>query len=57
MQNTLKCKDCKQRHLGCHSTCSSYQKYKEEREKIKEASRVNNCYTEYLFDRLAKEKR
>lgn len=31
------CKDCEERHEGCHSTCESYIKWKEQHDKNKEA--------------------
>ena len=30
------CKDCKRRHLGCHSTCEEYIAYDEYRQKIRQ---------------------
>ena len=30
------CKECTERHLGCHSTCDSYQEYVKEREIYRE---------------------
>ena len=33
------CLHCKKRYLGCHSTCESYLKYKEQLEKIKNNKR------------------
>lgn len=39
---TAPCKDCKARHIGCHSECGSYQDFHNEREQVykrKEASR------------------
>ena len=29
-----KCKDCKERYLGCHDYCESYQKYRKKRNEI-----------------------
>ena len=29
-----KCKDCKERYLGCHDHCESYQKYRKKRNEI-----------------------
>lgn len=29
-----KCKDCKCRHIGCHSICSAYKQYKEQMNEI-----------------------
>lgn len=33
------CKDCKERHMGCHSTCESYKKYQEENNRAKQQLR------------------
>lgn len=29
------CKDCKERAIGCHSTCEKYKKYRTEWEELK----------------------
>ena len=36
MINTAPCKDCKDRHLGCHGECEKYKEFKEYRNKINE---------------------
>lgn len=32
----LKCQDCKERHVGCHSECEHYLKWKEENDKMRD---------------------
>jgi len=34
MKNDCKCKDCKRRKVGCHSTCVDYKRYRMELDKI-----------------------
>ena len=36
------CKDCPDRHLGCHSKCERYKAWKKEREELKEKARIYN---------------
>ena len=51
MENTS-CYGCKNRYVGCHSTCAIYAKYKATLEKIK-----LNKQIEYKFYHLQKRKR
>lgn len=37
--NFLCCKDCRDRHIGCHADCSRYLQAKEEREKKRQIIR------------------
>lgn len=50
------CKDCKDRHLGCHDTCEKYLEFKHENETyknlVREINRERNLHISYL----AKEK-
>lgn len=39
--NTNKCKDCTERHVGCHSTCESYKEFVAENERLKQLKRVD----------------
>ena len=39
---TAPCKDCPDRHLGCHGTCEKYQKYKAKQAEINEAAYKRN---------------
>lgn len=43
------CKDCKERHLHCHSHCERYKEYKEELERakqyLKEQSEFDNRFS------------
>lgn len=34
------CKDCKDRVLGCHSTCEKYNAFKKEKEKLAELKKI-----------------
>lgn len=45
------CKDCKERHSGCHSEC---EKYKAFREKIDKTKKKNYAVADYF---VAREKR
>lgn len=38
---TNSCKDCTERHVGCHSDCEKYLKFVEENEKLKAIKRKN----------------
>ena len=40
MESNCPCKDCKKRKLYCHSKCSDYDKYRQERENRLEQRRV-----------------
>ena len=42
------CRDCKKRHLGCHSHCESYLKFKKELELVKNELEEENKYIGYL---------
>lgn len=37
----MSCRDCKERHLGCHSNCEKYIKDKEEIRKLNETIRFH----------------
>lgn len=39
------CKNCKDRHVGCHSKCERYLKEKEEHDKNKKAEAKRNIWT------------
>lgn len=44
------CKDCKDRKLGCHSTCEKYKKFDEENRKRREEefkNRHNKKYSQW----------
>lgn len=46
------CKDCTERHVGCHSECAKYKEFKEQlqadKEAYFEATREENMYLAYM---------
>ncbi len=53
--NFKSCYHCKERYLGCHSTCPRYLKEKAAYEKQKEYTRTHKAVmlTNYDFDKIA----
>jgi hypothetical protein len=49
-----KCFDCEDRHVGCHSTCKSYDLYKQQLENAK--PKKDQDYISYLVDITYKNK-
>ena len=53
------CKYCKERFVGCHSTCQSYKEFKaaheERREMIKRKKKDNALFLEYKANKIKKE--
>lgn len=46
------CKDCDQRHPGCHSTCPKYQEFhKENTERLEANIKNRNIEYDYVFAR------
>ena len=39
--NIAPCKDCKDRHVGCHSKCDKYLEYKKELQKAKHREKID----------------
>ena len=39
--NIAPCKDCKDRHVGCHSKCEKYLEYKKELQKAKHREKID----------------
>ena len=39
--NIAPCKDCKDRHIGCHSKCEKYLEYKKEVQKAKHREKID----------------
>ena len=39
--NIAPCKDCKDRHIGCHSKCEKYLEYKKELQKAKHREKID----------------
>lgn len=44
------CKDCTERHVGCHAECEKYRKAKEETEEAKEKQRLHKETEAYFAD-------
>lgn len=40
------CKDCAERHLGCHSKCEKYEEYSSERSELRRQRMIDHEYTE-----------
>lgn len=47
------CKDCKERHLHCHSSCEKYKTEKAELDKLKESKRGDIEFKHYKQDKNA----
>lgn len=45
------CKDCKERHVGCHAECEKYSSQKNAIQKVKD-DRARLQETEYTIDRV-----
>lgn len=47
------CRDCKERHVGCHSSCEQYKeyqtKYKEECEKMAQEKMINGIINDLNY--------
>ena len=39
--NIAPCKDCKDRHVGCHGKCEKYLEYKKELQKAKHQEKID----------------
>ena len=39
--NIAPCKDCKDRHVGCHGKCEKYLEYKKELQKAKHREKID----------------
>ena len=51
------CKDCKKRHMGCHSDCADYLKAKEELARIKEEMQKQSTTVGYFVDVARRKKK
>ncbi len=53
------CKDCEDRHNGCHSTCEDYKVFRREIDKVNnlrnKAKSKESTYTDYKIDGINKE--
>lgn len=47
----MTCKECTERHIGCHSKCEEYAKEKERVAKITRMRREHDQASAYLSDR------
>jgi len=44
------CKECTNRHIGCHGKCSDYKKWRKEYEKQKrQANKIKARYSDYFY--------
>lgn len=48
---TAPCKDCAERHPGCHSECARYKEYSREMAEIRERKILNNEADRVITDR------
>lgn len=50
------CKNCTERHVGCHSTCKAYklekQRHEENQARIRQEKASYNLYREYKNERM-----
>ena len=51
------CKKCDKRHIGCHSDCEEYKKYKTEQRDIYRERDKYNDYIDALIDSYKRMKR
>ena len=52
------CKDCEDRHEGCHTECDKYKEYKAELDKRKEEARSRTCReARYVDTRFGRQKK
>lgn len=49
---TAPCKDCEERHLGCHSECKRYLEYLNEHKEIMAAEKLRRKNTYYSKEEL-----
>lgn len=42
-----KCKNCTERHIGCHSTCEDYKNFRNELDKMNEGIGVDREFNTY----------
>lgn len=50
--NTVPCKGCKERHIGCHTECLSYKEWKEERTRMIEKDFAKREAEQWSYRRL-----
>ena len=49
--NKSPCKECPNRHIGCHETCQDYITYKKQIETINKQRRSSLYFRDYILDR------
>lgn len=58
MEHIRVCKDCQDRHMGCHVDCEKYKAERErldkEKKQIREAKRKQNLYINYKRNKYRK---
>ena len=54
---TSPCKDCTDRHAGCHGECERYQEYCQQREEAKAKRKAQYAGDIYLFAKMKKLKK
>ena len=52
--NRKPCKDCKDRHIGCHSTCEKHKQVTDLNRQISEARRKDNEFYGYRAEQSKK---
>lgn len=48
------CKDCPDRHIGCHAECEKYQRERAEHEQIKAKRNAERDIAQYEIDKFEK---
>lgn len=51
------CKDCKNREIGCHSTCEKYIKYSKLNAKDYEERRREQDYKSFVYDSIERRRK
>lgn len=54
IQASNDCKNCCNRHFGCHGVCESYKKYKEELERIRKNYRKDQIWGAFKYESTVK---
>lgn len=52
--NVFECKNCPKRHVGCHATCESYLRGKEEMKRIDRNRKAESEINGYAKDSIAR---
>lgn len=54
MAYEYRCKDCTERHAGCHAACEKYAEDKAKHDKLKREERVKNLAKTYTYSNVGK---